>query len=619
MKKLIILSLLILTSSIFYPISTAYADFANGASVETNDLPFVGSQEALVLDRTQNQYFFDPTKNSLTTDGDFTIEAWIKLNQFYSGGSWLVTKDDGSSNRQFGFAAADIQKLAFQVRGIGGINSNNASLSTNTWTYVAVVWHADTQNADFYINGLLDSIVNTSAVIPSSGNAAELEVGRRQDGNTGTMDGKISEVRIWNVARTASQITNNYNIALSGNELGLIAYYPKWSSTDLNVPPLKQISDPWQNQVYDSANLWSPLNPTINRWGCALTSAAMVFQYHGLTKLPDNTTLDPGTVNAWLKTQLDGYVGNGYVNWLALSRLSKLAKESGHNPSFTKTALVYSRVETGDKTQLTSDLQNGLPGILEVPGHFVVAKGINGDTYDINDPYHNRSLLNDGYGNTFLRLGRYTPSDTDLSYILLVLPENINAVLKNSNGDEVGTQYIQQPIVDPLLGTQNNGPPIQILYLPQPETGTYQLVLSSPIDDLYSFKSYLYDVDGDVKINTINGILGGSTQDLVELHFNHDNADDSSAQPQVTFESTLDDINEAENTGLIKSPLVKSIANLLNKAWEDSQEDKVELAIIKLDALKVLLNSLRNKGVDEIAYQILIADVNALISSLENL
>ena len=57
----------------------------------------------------------------------------------------------------------------------------------------------------------------------------------------------------------------------------------------------------------------------------------------------------------------------------------------------------------------------------------------------------------------------------------------------------------------------------------------------------------------------------------------------------------------------------------LNKAWEDSQEDKVELAIIKLDALKVLLNSLRNKGVDEIAYQILIADVNALISSLENL
>ena len=321
MKKLIILSLLILTSSIFYPISTAYADFANGASVETNDLPFVGSQEALVLDRTQNQYFFDPTKNSLTTDGDFTIEAWIKLNQFYSGGSWLVTKDDGSSNRQFGFAAADIQKLAFQVRGIGGINSNNASLSTNTWTYVAVVWHADTQNADFYINGLLDSIVNTSAVIPSSGNAAELEVGRRQDGNTGTMDGKISEVRIWNVARTASQITNNYNIALSGNELGLIAYYPKWSSTDLNVPPLKQISDPWQNQVYDSANLWSPLNPTINRWGCALTSAAMVFQYHGLTKLPDNTTLDPGTVNAWLKTQLDGYVGNGYVNWLALSRL----------------------------------------------------------------------------------------------------------------------------------------------------------------------------------------------------------------------------------------------------------------------------------------------------------
>lgn len=433
--------------------------------------------------------------------------------------------------------------------------------------------------------------------------------------------------KIFDEQDTGYQFTVNEQVGL---RIGTGASFPtevwfdnvKVTSIDaaepLNVPLLKQTSEPWQGLLYDTANIWSPLATSINRWGCALTSAAMVFQYHGINKLPDNTSLDPGTLNTWLNGQPDGYVGNGYINWVAVSRLSKLAKQSGFNPSFTHDALEYNRIESGDKAQLRADLQNNLPGILEVPGHFVVAKGVNEDTFDINDPFYNRSTLGDGYGNAFLKLGRYIPSDTDLSYILLVLPENINAVLKNSNGDTVGVEYLQQPIVDPLLGTQNNGPPIKILYFQKPDSGTYQLILSSPIGNLYNFKSYFYGIDGDVKINTINGILGNNTQDLVELHFNHDNVDDSSAQPQVTFESTLDDINAAKNAGLIKSSLVKPITNLLNHAQKDAEKGKNKQAEKKLDALRKLLDSLRGKRINELAYQILISDVNTLINSLKN-
>src|ERR1700722_603606 len=96
-------------------------------------------------------------------------------------------------------------------------------------------------------------------------------------------------------------------------------------SQDLSVPLIKQTSTPWQSQEYDSAHIWNPSNPTINAWGCAMTSAAMIFRYYGINELPDGTPLDPGTLNKWLENQPDGYVETGWVNWIALSRLSKLA------------------------------------------------------------------------------------------------------------------------------------------------------------------------------------------------------------------------------------------------------------------------------------------------------
>lgn len=386
----------------------------------------------------------------------------------------------------------------------------------------------------------------------------------------------------------------------------------------LPVPILKQISDPWQSQIYDSANLWSPLNTTINRWGCALTSAAMVLQYHGINKLPDNTELDPGTLNAWLKGQPDGYVGNGYLNWLAVSRLSMLAKQSGNNPGFLFDALEYNRIENEDKTQLTTDLQNNIPGILEEPGHFVVAKGVNGDTFDINDPYYTRTTLNDGYGNTFLKLGRFVPSSTDLSYIQVVVPEDIDVSLINPDGNTDGSIYIQQPIIDPLTGILTNGPPIKIIYLQKPPTGEYQLIFSSETGKIYDGKAYLYDDQGNVKIILVNGVLGNNDSDIATLNFDPGDTNSISLLRVVTFASTLSDLHSLRHLGSIKSPFDKAIARLLTDAQKDAQKGKKASALTRLNFLRILLGTLRNRGISEAAYQILIADVNELINSLKN-
>ncbi len=139
----------------------------------------------------------------------------------------------------------------------------------------------------------------------------------------------------------------------------------------LNVPNIKQYTEPWASQIYDTAPRWSQ-DPTIKRWGCALTSAVMVLNYY-------NHTIDPGNLNSWLNTQPDGYIRNGLLNWLAISRYTKL------HDSSTSPTLEYKRL-TGNQTTLTNEILQNQPPILQEPGHFVVAKNQLPTSFGINDP-----------------------------------------------------------------------------------------------------------------------------------------------------------------------------------------------------------------------------------------
>lgn len=265
---------------------------------------------------------------------------------------------------------------------------------------------------------------------------------------------------------------------------------------DLNVPLIKQYDLPWGNKVYHSANLWAIDNPYIGHWGCALTSAAMILQDNNITTLPNGTALTPDSLNEWLLSQKDGYVSNGWVNWLAISRLSKYAVQSGRNPNFGYEALEFNRISSADSTTLLADLQNNQSDILEEPGHFVVSKGQTGSDITINDPYFDRtSLLS--YGNTFLTLNRFTPSNTDLSYMLITTSPTISLSVKDEHGQTLATSYVQQPITDPYNPSHTNGAS-SFLYFQKPQNGQYTVTVSGDKQQIYTLHEYLYDATGEV-------------------------------------------------------------------------------------------------------------------------
>lgn len=374
----------------------------------------------------------------------------------------------------------------------------------------------------------------------------------------------------------------------------------------LNVPSLKQTSDPWQSQVYDAADSWSPGAPNIKNWGCALTSAAMVLQFHGINKLPDATGLDPGTLNSWLKNQPDGYIGDGLINWLAISRLSALAKNVNNISAFD--ALEYRRIAGEDKTQLTQDIGSSRPDILEEPGHFIVAKGANNSTFDINDPYYDRSTLNNGYSNTFLSLGRYIPSQTNLAYIMLVGSLDTDFYIASPSGKKAGSNtavsfneivgadyYTQNGIINKTGGAVSAGR--KILIMPVPADGAYNVYIATTDADLkqVSLKLYEYGASGSATVHALSGYAKKDEPAAFSFVYKQNPAGDQDAPidktpPQMNKALTLD----KDKDGMIDAVRIEFLKDIngstLNPSGSDfsingrivTRADEIEPGIVEI-------------------------------------
>ncbi|MCL4417275.1 MAG: C39 family peptidase, partial [Actinobacteria bacterium] len=272
----------------------------------------------------------------------------------------------------------------------------------------------------------------------------------------------------------------------------------------LNVPDIKQTSNPWANQEYDSAKKWAPNSWTIANWGCALTSATMVLNYLDTKKLPNGLALHPGTLNEWLRNEIDGYIREGWINWLAISRLTKKANKTNDIENFN--ALEYERIFGSNSEMLLEDIKVGIPDILEEPGHFVVGKGFNENTFKINDPYYSMRTDLTSYSNSFLSLGRYIPSKTDLSYIMIASDNNVTITVKDDDGNYQGQQFFEESLKNEITD-ENNAQSIRIFYLKKPKNGSYMLEISAQEPKITTTNIYLYDITGNVKKIDVKDLL----------------------------------------------------------------------------------------------------------------
>jgi len=157
---------------------------------------------------------------NFTTPG-FTIEAWIKPD-VVTGSQNIFDKTDsaGSNGYRISLLNTGLRVTFWRVV---DIDSSVVSFTAGTWQHIAVVFDSN-QDIVIYKNGVLVETVSNSSNPISS--LSPQSIGRAQKtGSEGYFDGLIDEVRIWNVARSATEIAENYNKRVSDNSAGLVGYW----------------------------------------------------------------------------------------------------------------------------------------------------------------------------------------------------------------------------------------------------------------------------------------------------------------------------------------------------------------------------------------------------------
>jgi len=335
---------------------------------------------------------------------------------------------------------------------------------------------------------------------------------------------------------------------------------------DLPISDIKQYDASWGNNEYDFASNWYPSNPSISRWGCAMTSAVMVLKYYG-----HNT--DPNQLNIWLKSQKDGYTRNGGVMWPSISRWTKSNRQgkpilefSYHNPS---DAFITSEIDAERPPILKMQKANGNT-------HFIVAKGKNGNDYKINDPASNSEIVNlfsqakIKWGEN-VKVGKFFPSTTNLSYIVLMIDDGFHFKVSSPSGEIVGDEFFfeEGPYSDTNNPGQDTGLDIlNVFYYPQPNPNLYNVKVEG--EGVYQLDYYLYDENGKVKVGNLFGVQDSSNTDLFDINFN-DLDSENSTIPQFSFYSLQDNWQKLYYFGYIKN---QGFYNAVNRLIENALKNK---------------------------------------------
>ncbi len=326
---------------------------------------------------------------------------------------------------------------------------------------------------------------------------------------------------------------------------------------DLNIPKIMQTDSQWQNQEYDSASTWAK-NPSIGRWGCSLTSMVMILRYYNINFLPDGTYLNPDSLNNWLKSQVDGYIGEGNLNWLAVTRLTRLIHSRYGTPK-----LEFRRF-FNDLSIAKTQIEAQQPVILKIDGHFLVADGVTPDEQDllVKDPAFSYTKFSE-YQQPPKAIETFTPSYTDLSYLLVANPPGVKMRLLSEAGEPV-TEFDEtieniQEFTGQEAQSGQRSRSLVTHVLPKPIDQTYVLEITSTLPNVFPISIFAYDRQGNSTDLSQKTFLNTEPKYFL-LHYAKDSS--SKAEKVISFSTLRQDLE------IGKSLLAFSSYSAWNKLYE---------------------------------------------------
>jgi hypothetical protein len=355
----------------------------------------------------------------------------------------------------------------------------------------------------------------------------------------------------------ASQDQKNQSAAAAPSSSGS-AQYPGGAKALIDpsgngAPFFAQNNALWGKQEYAKAAdpEFGPdwCGTTIEQCGCAMTSVTTIMGLFEILTMPDGQALTPKTVNDWFNLEARktprGWVSQGYIYgdviWTAANQLSgEIAK--AHPGSRT---IRFVRTGSGSDEEIRNELKAGRPIVLEVPGHWIAAVGLDGDKILINDPYYRDRKTLDVYAGKVKSSVLFEPSD-DLSAVVFTAPADVRFRITDKQGRVVGTldtgsaEDAEKAAVNQIPGASYSSreawrDPSCVESAPPVGAGTNQVILPGKKEDYKieiidtekkktSVAVHTYDKNGTPSISTIEN--SGSA--VAEV-----NVDPASGQPQI--------------------------------------------------------------------------------------
>ncbi len=210
----------------------------------------VGGDNVSSLNFDGNAVVRIPDSPELRLQNDMAMEAWFKADGF--NGDWVRVLGKGASGpRNYGLWYNPNGTWLFQQYGDGVSVQLNKTINIGEWYHFAAVKSGNT--AKLYVNGVL--VASASGGTNPAVSNDPLTIGYA--GFHTYHLGQIDEVRLWDYARTDLEIAENYNKILSGQEIGLVAYYNMEDTQAVALEDLSGNGHEGVFQGFDPSTMWA--------------------------------------------------------------------------------------------------------------------------------------------------------------------------------------------------------------------------------------------------------------------------------------------------------------------------------------------------------------------------
>jgi hypothetical protein len=169
-----------------------------------------------------------PHAAELNTTGDWTVEAWFRdANSSYDHANTIILIKGSLSAAEVPYMVWISNNHLHVGERTGGFPRERyydlgaAGVAPNTWHHVAATLDGSTRQLTLYLDGA-QVVQATLSGVTASGNTLPVEIGRDGTGGNYWL-GKLDDVRIWNVVRSAADISASYKTELPSAPAGLVA------------------------------------------------------------------------------------------------------------------------------------------------------------------------------------------------------------------------------------------------------------------------------------------------------------------------------------------------------------------------------------------------------------